>query len=94
MNEQDSTSHINGIALPDYLRSLMIKQEQYDASNLHVVDSIVKIYGYPGLSLVGKQPLWLHGLSSSIRLILSHTKDFCGGLQKKGKSLTVYTLKH
>lgn len=49
----DSLSQLNGFLLSDYVRDLMLKQEFIDKSNINFIDSIIQIYGYPGLSLVG-----------------------------------------
>lgn len=40
--------------MPDeYLQQILVTQEQTDQSNLHFIDSVIRIHGYPGKSLVG-----------------------------------------
>ena len=50
---QDSLSFSENFILSEYVKGLMLKQEEVDRSNISFVDSILQIYGYPGRSLVG-----------------------------------------
>jgi hypothetical protein len=53
-NHLDSLSQITGTVMSDYVKNLMLKQESIDKMNLTFIDSIIKIIGYPGKSLVGE----------------------------------------
>jgi hypothetical protein len=53
-NYLDSLSKIEGFVMLDYVKNLMLKQESIDKTNLTFIDSIINVYGYPGISLVGE----------------------------------------
>lgn len=50
----DSLSQTEGFVKSEYVKDMMLKQELIDRNNINFIDSIIKIYGYPGLSLVGE----------------------------------------
>lgn len=50
----DSLGRQKGFVLSEYVRDMMLKQELLDQKNINFIDSIISIYGYPGLSLVGE----------------------------------------
>ena len=50
----DSLNRIDGFVMSEYVKDIMLKQELIDRNNINFIDSIIKIYGYPGLSLVGE----------------------------------------
>ncbi len=50
---QDSILFASNKTLEIYVQEIMLKQELLDESNLKWIDSIIKIYGYPGKKLVG-----------------------------------------
>ena len=50
----DSLSRTEGFVMSEYVKDIMLNQEINDRKNINFIDSIIKIYGYPGLSLVGE----------------------------------------
>ena len=53
-NYLDSLRRLDGFEMSEYVKEIMLKQELIDQTNLHFIDSIIAIHGYPGLSLVGE----------------------------------------
>jgi hypothetical protein len=49
----DSLSKKDGFVMSDYVKNVMLKQESIDKTNLAFIDSIIKVFGYPGKKLVG-----------------------------------------
>lgn len=50
----DSLNKIDGFVMSDYVKNVMLKQESIDKTNLAFIDSIIKVFGYPGKKLVGE----------------------------------------
>ena len=50
----DSLSKIDGFVMSDFVKNVMLKQEYIDKTNLAFIDSIIKVFGYPGKKLVGE----------------------------------------
>lgn len=53
INQNDSTSQVTIALIMDSIHKLSTLQEKLDHSNIAFIDSIIGIYGYPGLTLVG-----------------------------------------
>ncbi len=53
-NYLDSLRRLNGFEMSEYVEEIMLQQELIDRNNINYIDSIIKIHGYPGLSLVGE----------------------------------------
>ena len=50
----DSLSQSKGFDLANYVKEIMLKQEEIDQSNVQFIDRIITEYGYPGKKLVGE----------------------------------------
>lgn len=60
-NYLDSFNKVNGFEMSENVKKLMTNQESIDKTNLVFIDSIIKVFGYPGTSMVGEttcQTVW------------------------------------